>query len=55
LCASSDTTRHRLHPAGERFDGLVLGLYQVVDGRLARARMFHFDTVALAAFLANAR
>jgi len=33
----------------------VLGLYQVVDGRLARTRMFHFDTVALAAFLANAR
>jgi ketosteroid isomerase-like protein len=41
-------------PAGERFDGEVLGLYQVRDGRLARAQMFYFDTVALAEFLANA-
>ena len=41
-------------PAGERFDGQVLGLYQVRDGRLARAQMFYFDTVALAEFLANA-
>jgi hypothetical protein len=39
----------------ERFDGPVLGLCPFVDGRLARARMLHFDTVALAAFLANAR
>lgn len=38
-------------PAGERFDGPVLGLYQLRDGRLARAQMFHFDTVALAGFL----
>jgi ketosteroid isomerase-like protein len=42
-------------PAGERFDGEVLGLYQVRDGRLARAQMFYFDTFALASFLANAR
>jgi ketosteroid isomerase-like protein len=41
-------------PAGERFDGQVLGLYQLRDGRLARAQMFYFDTVALARFLANA-
>jgi hypothetical protein len=41
-------------PAGECFHGPVLGLYQV-DGRLARAQMFYFDTVALAGFLANAR
>jgi uncharacterized protein len=41
-------------PAGERFDGPVLGLYQVRDGRLAQAQMFYFDTVALAEFLANA-
>jgi ketosteroid isomerase-like protein len=40
---------------GERFDGEVLGLYQVRDGRLARAQMFHFDTVALARFLEQAR
>jgi uncharacterized protein len=38
-------------PGGERFDGPVLGLYQVRDGRLARAQMFHFDTAALAGFL----
>jgi hypothetical protein len=44
-----------LNPAGERFDGPVLGLYQLRDGRLARAQMFHFDTVALAGFLANAK
>jgi ketosteroid isomerase-like protein len=42
-------------PAGERFDGEVLGLYQVRDGRLARAQMFYFDTVALAGFLKQAR
>jgi ketosteroid isomerase-like protein len=42
-------------PAGEPFDGHVLGLYQVRDGRLARAQMFHFDTVALVGFLANAK
>jgi ketosteroid isomerase-like protein len=40
--------------AGERFDGEVLGLYRVRDGRLARAQMFHFDTVALAGFLERA-
>ena len=43
-----------LSPVGERFDGPVLGLYQVRDGRLARAQMFYFDTVALAGFLVNA-
>jgi len=43
-----------LNPAGERFDGPVLALYQLRDGRLARAQMFYFDTVALASFLANA-
>jgi uncharacterized protein len=42
------------NPAGERFDGPVLGLYQLRDGTLARAQMFHFDTVALAGFLAAA-
>lgn len=40
-------------PAGKRFDGPVLGLYQVREGRLARARMFYFDTAALVAFLAE--
>src|ERR1044071_810410 len=27
-------------PSGERFDGEVLGLYRVCDGKLARAQMF---------------
>jgi ketosteroid isomerase-like protein len=42
-----------LSPSGERFDGEVLGLYQVRDGKLARAQMFYFDTAAVAAFLAR--
>lgn len=41
-------------PAGDRFDGPVLGLYQVRGGKLARAQMFYFDTAALVSFLANA-
>jgi ketosteroid isomerase-like protein len=36
---------------GERFDAPVLALYQVRDGRLARAQMFHFDTAAIGRFL----
>ncbi len=43
-----------LAPRGERFEGEVLGLYQVRDGKLARAQMFYFDPVAAAAFLADA-
>jgi ketosteroid isomerase-like protein len=41
-------------PTGERFDGPVLGLHTIRDGRLARAQMFYFDTAALIDFLANA-
>lgn len=41
-------------PTGERFDGEVLGLYQVREGKLARAQMFYFDTAAVASFLAKA-
>jgi ketosteroid isomerase-like protein len=41
-------------PKGERFDGEVLGLYQLHDGRLARAQMFYFDTAAVNNFLAGA-
>jgi ketosteroid isomerase-like protein len=44
-----------LSPAGERFDGPVLGLYRLRDGKLTRAQMFYFDTVALASFLAEAK
>jgi uncharacterized protein len=38
-------------PDGERFDAPVLGLYEVRDGKLARAQMFHYDTAAVIAFL----
>src|SRR5262245_30860288 len=44
-----------LSPAGERFDGQVLGLYQLRDGKLARAQMFYFDPAGAARFLAQAR
>ncbi|OLB99138.1 MAG: hypothetical protein AUH30_05815 [Candidatus Rokubacteria bacterium 13_1_40CM_68_15] len=40
--------------AGDRFDGPVVGLYQVRAGKLARAQMFYFDTAALVSFLARA-
>jgi ketosteroid isomerase-like protein len=40
--------------AGERFDGEVLGLYRLRDGKLARAQMFYFDTTAVNSFLAKA-
>jgi ketosteroid isomerase-like protein len=42
-------------PAGARFDGEVLGLYQVRGGKLARAQMFYFDTAPLVTFLAMAK
>lgn len=41
--------------AGDRFDAPVLALYHVRDGKLARARMFHFDTAAIVSFLARAK
>lgn len=40
---------------GAQFDNPVLGLYRVRDGKLARLQMFHFDTAAVVAFLAQAR
>ncbi len=43
-----------LSPAGEQFDGEVLGLYRVREGKLARAQMFYFDTAAVASFLDKA-
>src|SRR5262245_582196 len=42
-------------PAGERLDSPVLGLYQLREGKLARAQMFYFDAVAAAGFLAKAK
>ena len=41
--------------AGERFDDPVLGLYRVLEGKLQRAQMFHFDTAAILDFLVRAR
>lgn len=43
-----------LSPTGERYEGEVLGLYGLRDGKLARAKMFYFDPVGAAAFLARA-
>jgi ketosteroid isomerase-like protein len=42
-------------PSGERFDGEVLGLYEVSDAKLVRAQMFYFDAVAVQRFLAGRR
>ena len=41
-----------LRPDGTSYDGEVLGLYEVRDGRFARAQMFYFDAIAVARFLA---
>ena len=42
-------------PSGDRFEGEVLALYRLRDGKLARAQMFYFDTKAVADFLAKAK
>jgi ketosteroid isomerase-like protein len=42
-------------PAGGRFDGPVMSIYQVLEGRLARGQMFYFDTAVLVSFLAKAK
>lgn len=42
-------------PDGERFESEVLALYEVRDGKFARAQMFHYDTAALNEFLGRAR
>jgi ketosteroid isomerase-like protein len=47
-------TTRALAPDGERFESPVLALYEVRDGKFARARMFHFDTAAILAFLERA-
>ena len=39
------------NPAGDRIDTPVLGLYQLRDGKLARAQMFYFDTTEVLSFL----
>jgi ketosteroid isomerase-like protein len=47
-------TQRALSPNGERFEAPVLGLYEVRDGKFARAQMFHYDTAAILDFLATA-
>ena len=44
-----------LDPTGERFDAPVVGLYEVHEGKFARAQMFHFDTAAVVKFLTEAQ
>jgi uncharacterized protein len=39
------------NPSGDRIDTPVLALYQLRDGKLARAQMFYFDTAAVLSFL----
>jgi len=41
-------------PSGERFDGEVIGVYELRDFKLSRAQMFYFDEAALAQFLERA-
>jgi ketosteroid isomerase-like protein len=41
-------------PGGDRLDSQVLALYDVRDGKLARAQMFYFDPTAVVEFLAIA-
>jgi ketosteroid isomerase-like protein len=48
-------TTRALSPDGERFESPVLGLYEVRDGKFARAQMFHYDTAAILAFLERGR
>jgi len=40
-----------LRPDGEQFDGEVVGLYRLRDGKLLRAQMFYFDSDAVNRFL----
>jgi ketosteroid isomerase-like protein len=41
-------------PDGERFESPLIGLYEVRDGKLFRAQMFHFDTQAINEFIQQA-
>jgi ketosteroid isomerase-like protein len=47
--------RRGVSPGGDRVDSPVLGLYEIRDGKLARAQMFYFDSSAVADFLARAK
>ena len=43
-----------VRPDGERLDEPVVGLYEVRDGKFARAQMFHYDTAKVVDFLERA-
>ena len=47
-------TTRALAANGERFESPVLGLYEVRDGKFARAQMFHYDTAGILGFLERA-
>jgi ketosteroid isomerase-like protein len=47
-------TQRAIGPDGERFEAPVIGLYEVREGKFARAQMFHYDTAAILAFLERA-
>ncbi|HEX3795632.1 MAG TPA: nuclear transport factor 2 family protein [Acidimicrobiales bacterium] len=40
---------------GNRYEGEVIGLYEVSNGTLCRAQMFYYDTDALLEFLKQAK
>jgi ketosteroid isomerase-like protein len=59
IAAAGDRVVVRWHQgrcslARQGFDGQVLGLYEVREGRLVRAQMFLFDTEAVKRFLDEA-
>jgi uncharacterized protein len=47
-------TTRGLAPDGERFESPVVAVYEVRDGKFARAQMFHYDTAGILAFLERA-
>lgn len=48
-------TQRAVSPDGERFEAPVVALYEVRDGKFARAQMFHYDTASILGFLDRAR
>jgi ketosteroid isomerase-like protein len=48
-------TQRAVDDSGNRFEAPVVGLYEVRDGKFARAQMFHFDTAAILDFLAGSK
>jgi ketosteroid isomerase-like protein len=47
-------TQRAVSVQGERFEAPVMGLYEVRDGKFARAQMFHYDTADILGFLERA-